>query len=75
MEHVFPVVCFCIARQMLTTSMSARKRAWRRMPLLRSPWAKSLSLAGIPAAGLVQGNGRGSRSATKSGLASQLLRF
>jgi hypothetical protein len=31
--------------------MSTRKRAWQRMPLLRSPWAKPLSLVGIPAAG------------------------
>jgi|SRR6266853_2537906 len=30
--------------KMLTTSTSARKRAWQRMPLLRSPWAKSCSL-------------------------------
>ena len=44
MEQVFPVLCFCIARQMLTTCMSTRKRAWRRMGLLRSPSAKSLSL-------------------------------
>ena len=51
MEHVFPVECFCIARQMLTTCMSTRKRAWQRMPLLRSAWAKSLSLGAIPAAG------------------------
>jgi hypothetical protein len=39
MEHVFPVVCFCIERQLLTTS-STRKRAWQIMPLLRSPSAK-----------------------------------
>jgi hypothetical protein len=31
--------------------MSTRKRAWQRMPLLRLPWAKSLSLVAIPAAG------------------------
>jgi len=30
MEHVFPVVCFCIARQMLTNSMSALQRAWQK---------------------------------------------
>jgi hypothetical protein len=27
------------------------KESWQRMPLLRSLWAKSLSLVGIPAAG------------------------
>ncbi len=35
------------------------------MSLLRSPWANSLSLAGIPAARLTQGNSRGSRTVTQ----------
>jgi hypothetical protein len=65
MEQVFPVVCFCIARQMLTTCMSTRKRAWQRMPFLRSQSAKPLSLLAIPTAGYTGGNvalllGRGS---------------
>jgi hypothetical protein len=34
---------------MLTTCMSTRKKAWQRMLLLRSAWAKSLSVRGIPA--------------------------
>jgi hypothetical protein len=49
MEHVFAVVCFCTARQMLTNSMSARKRAWQDAS--SPPWVKSFSLAGVPAAG------------------------
>ena len=57
------------------TRMSTGKRAWQRMPLLRSPWAKSLSLVGVPAGRLAQGNGRGSGMATQVWLASQLLPF
>jgi len=49
MERVFPVVCFCIARQVLTNSMSGRKRAWQDAS--SPPWVKSFSLAGVPAAG------------------------
>ena len=44
----FPCDVFCIAPQMLTICMSTRKRPWQRMPLLHSPWAKSLSLRGYP---------------------------
>ena len=51
MEHVFPVKSLCIARECSTTCRSTRKRAWQRMPILRLPWAKSLSLVAIPAAG------------------------
>ena len=47
------------------TCISTRKRAWQRMPLLCSPSAKSLSLVGIPAGRVAQGNGRGSRTATQ----------
>src|SRR6266566_8992692 len=67
MERVFPVECFCIARQMLSTNtcMSTPKRAWQRMSLLRSPSANSLLLGGIPAARLTQGNSRGSRTVTQ----------
>jgi hypothetical protein len=57
--------CFCIARRLMTTCMSMRKRAWQRMPLPRSPSAKSLSLGAIPAGRLAQGNGRGSPAATE----------
>jgi hypothetical protein len=60
-----PVGCFCIARRLMTTCMSTRKRAWQRMPLPRSPSAKSLWLGAIPAARLAQGNGRGSPAATE----------
>ena len=75
MEHVFPVVCFCIARQMLTTGMSTRKRAWQRMPLVRSPWAKSLSLGAIPAAGWQRAMVAVLARLRKSSLALHLLLF
>jgi hypothetical protein len=45
--------------------MSTRKRAWQRMPLLHSPWAKSLSFRGYPGGRLAEGDGRGSRTAAQ----------
>jgi hypothetical protein len=51
-------------RQMLTTVCQTPKRAWQRMPLLHSPWAKSLSLGVIPGR-LADGDGPGSRPVTQ----------
>jgi len=65
MEHLSPCGCFCVARRLMTTCMSTRKRAWQRMPLPRSPSAKSLSSGAIPAGRFAQGNGRGSPAATE----------
>ena len=49
MEHVSPMECFCIARQMLTTCNAKESLAENA----DSPLAvgKFLSLVGIPAAG------------------------
>jgi hypothetical protein len=41
-------------RQMLTTVCQTPKRAWQRMPLLHSPWAKSLSFRGYPGGRLAE---------------------
>jgi hypothetical protein len=45
--------------------MSAPKRAWQRMPLLHSPWAKSLSFRGYAGGQLAEDDGRGSRPVTQ----------
>src|SRR6266851_8038733 len=47
MEHVFPCGMFLHCASNADTCMSTRKRAWQRILLLRSAWAKSLSLGGI----------------------------
>jgi hypothetical protein len=65
MEHVFPVVCFCIARQMLTTCMSTRKRACTECRFSARSRLNPLAMA-IPAAGYT-GQGRAPPRQGKSG--------
>jgi len=52
MEYVFPVVCFCIARHMLTTLNVNAKESLEENAASQLAFAsKPLSLGAIPAAG------------------------
>ena len=65
MEHVFPVECFCIARQMLSMPACQRERELGRECRFSARRRLSPLVRAVSAARFAQGYGRGFRTATQ----------
>jgi hypothetical protein len=75
MEHVFPVECFCIARQMLSTVCQRERGLGRECRFSTRRGLSPSRLGAIPAAGWQRAMVAALARQRKSGLASQLLAF